>query len=161
MPLPFSPVCWSHCLALIPRREITHHVFLWASVSLSVHRDPNASPAEVPVSANVAVPGLCPADPLAPGPRGKCCLPHSPAPFSSRHVRGNYPLMRGNYEHSVWPSAQGPWARREGATELDGRIGNKCGSGDFLVDPQPAPLTSHHCPKFGLSRKRISCLGFP
>ena len=70
--------------------------------------------------------------------------------------------MKENYKRSVWPSAQGPWESREGASVLEGELETNA-RGCFLWwirGPLPT-LYSYHCPKFGLLRKRISCLGFP
>lgn len=30
--------------------------------------------------------------------------------------------MRENYKRSIWPTAQGPWVSREGATVLEGEL---------------------------------------
>lgn len=104
------------------------------------------------------------ARPVCKAPRGGPVLPASPKALSSflPHSRGNYPLMRENYKSGVWPHAQGPRASRERGRACWKGIGNKCTGVFSLVDPQCLPTPrSYRCPKFGLSRKRISCLGFP
>lgn len=88
-------------------------------------------------------------------------LPASPKALSRflPHSRGNYPLMRENHKRGVWPHAQGlQWA---GGALLEGNWKQMHGGVSLGGCAAPPHRRSYRCPKFGLSRKQISCLGFP
>lgn len=90
------------------------------------------------------------------------CLPHKALSFFLPPLEGKLPIN----ERELQTQCLAPRPRslgEQGESERAGRgIGNKC-MGCFLWWIHSPLLTpySYRCPKFGLLRKQIPCLGFP
>lgn len=114
----------------------------------------------------IAVPGVMSISghPLSAGTQSRC--PHCRVPLQAAPspplLQRKLPINEGESQTQCLAPRPRSWAQ-SGGVECAGRgIGNKCTGVFSLVDPCPLSTPQPcRCPKFGLLRKRISCLGFP
>lgn len=94
----------------------------------------------------MAVDSLCPSDQRDSRSRVICSLSPPKGSFYLPSHEGKLPINERELQSSVWPSAQGPWASREGVVALDGNWKQMQEMRSFFiiifVDSPPSPLYS-------------------